>query len=59
MYKQWFKNKVEHRQINDVECEFIAKSMVILLKFPLAYNMEFVENRPTYKINFFSNFGKI
>jgi hypothetical protein len=29
------------------------------LKFPLAYNMEFVENRPIYKINFFSNFGKI
>jgi len=43
MYKQWFKNKVEHKQIIGAECEFIAKSMVILLKIPLAYNMEFVE----------------
>ena len=36
-------NVMHRKQIIGTECECIAKSMVIFLKFPLTYSMKFVK----------------
>ena len=51
-------NVIHCKQIIGKKCERTAKSMATPLKFPLTYSMKLVKTI-FYKINFFSNFGKI